>query len=164
MVQGQTYVEDFLGFIKGRLHLELTKLTLDSSGFGIPMDSARRNDDGHISTDIHHWSTYFCTEYWRYLQRPLWSFKGWVGYSQLEETHHGPKDVIEILRTFSAANGTSPALFCCEDLWGSVRHVTLKPFETCREREVTWNTHVMQNTSQRNEKNIFALVTSKCNC
>ena len=68
---------------------------------------------------------------------------------------------------FSAANGTSPALFCCEDLWGSVRHVTLKPFETCREREVTWNTHVthvMQNTSQRNEKNIFALVTSKCNC
>jgi hypothetical protein len=47
MVQGQTYVEDFLGFIKGRLHLELTELTLDSSGFGIPMDSARRNDDGH---------------------------------------------------------------------------------------------------------------------
>lgn len=109
----------------------------------------------HISTDINHLSTDFCTEYWRYLQPPLWSFKGWVGYSQLEETHHGPKDVIEILRTFSAffsCQWNFPGAFL---LWGSVRIC-----EACY-IETIWNlqgegSHVKHSCHSCNAKHIAA--------
>lgn len=79
----------------------------------------------------------------------------WVGYSQLEETHHGPKDVIEILRTFSAADGTSPALFCCEDLWGSVRICEACYIETIWNRQGE-GSHVKHSCNICNAKHIAA--------
>ena len=92
-----------------------------------------RKDDGCHCPHLHYPPISICTALWTF-----WTFKAWAAYSQLEETHHGPKDVIEILRTLSAANGTSSPLGeAC--------------YSETREREVRWNTHEMRSASQRKE-------------